>query len=299
MPRSSSIAALIALNALPIYGVIGWGWQSFDLIFLYWLENLIIGVFTVLRLLLRPYRHAVDLVLPLFFVPFFTMHYGMFCLGHGSFIFSLFGGDRFESRGFADALFNIWPVLQENHLFWAAACLLLLQLFDWLRDVRLHGLGCASVKDLMVAPYRRIVVLHITILASGFALGALEEPVTGLIILVVLKTVFDIYHWNKDEAREASDGRDAADLTSAELKRMQAKFAAPEIEINGRKVRYNSFQELKDSKHFRLMSSLMRVAGGAKDYRLIETFLEMKIAEENGEKPFDRLVVRIDTDSPG
>lgn len=289
MPRSSSIATLIALNALPIYGVIGWGWQSFDLIFLYWLENLIIGVFTVLRLLLRPYRHGVDLVLPLFFAPFFSMHYGLFCLGHGSFIFSLFGGDRFAYRGFADALFNIWPVLQDNHLFWAAACLLLLQLFDWLRDVRLHGLGSANVKDLMVAPYRRIVVLHITILASGFALGALEEPVTGLIILVVLKTVFDIYHWKKDETAQGSDGRDAADLTSAELQQMHAKFAEPEIEINGKKVRYSSFQELKDSKHFRLMSSLMRLVGGAKDYRIIETFLDMKIAEENGEKPFEQL----------
>jgi len=299
MPRSSSIAILIALNALPIYGVINWGWQSFDLIFLYWLENLIIGVFAVLRLLLRPYRHGVDLVLPLFFVPFFTMHYGMFCLGHGSFIFSLFGGDRFETRGFADALFNIWPVLHENHLFWAAACLLLLQLFDWLRDVRLHGLGCTSAKDLMVAPYRRIVVLHITILASGFALGALEEPVAGLIILVVLKTVFDIYHWKKDEAGEAGERRGTADLTSAELKQMQAQFAEPEIEINGSKVRYNSFQEMKDSKHFRLVSSLMRFGGGTKNYRLLETFLEMKIAEENGEKPFDRLVVRTDADSSG
>jgi len=297
MPPSLFIAILIALNALPIYGVINWGWQSFDLIFLYWLENLIIGVFAVLRILVRPYRHGVDLVLPLFFVPFFTMHYGMFCLGHGSFIFSFFGQDRVETLGFTDALFNIWPVLHENHLFWAAAFLLLLQLFDWLRDVRLRGLGCTSVKDLMVAPYRRIVVLHVTILASGFALGALEEPVAGLIILVVLKTVFDIYHWKQDEAGEAGDRRETADLTSAELEQMQAKFAEPEIEINGRKVRFNSFQELKESKHFRLMSSLIGFGGGTKNYRLLEKFLEMKIAEENGKKPFDRLVQHTDADS--
>ena len=299
MSRSSSIAILIALNALPIYGVISWGWQSFDLIFLYWLENLIIGVFTVLRMLVRPYRHGVDLVLPLFFVPFFTMHYGIFCLVHGSFIFALFGPDGFETGGLTGPLFNIWPVLHQNHLFWAAAGLLLLQLFDWLRDVRLHGLGFASARDLMVAPYRRIVVLHITILASGFALGALGEPVAGLIILVVLKTVFDIYHWKKDEAGASGEGRGTADLTSAELKELQAKFAEPEIEINGNKVRYNSFQELKDSKHFRLLSSLMRFGGGSKNYRRLETFLNMKIAEENGEKPFDRFIERTDADSSG
>ncbi len=54
-----------------------------------------------------------------------------------------------------------------------------------------------NVRELMVAPHRRIVVLHITILASGFAPGALEEPVAGLIIPVVLKIGFDIYHWKK------------------------------------------------------------------------------------------------------
>lgn len=286
MPRPFSITALIVLNALPIYGVIGWGWQSFDLIFLYWLENLIIGGFTVLRLLLRPYRHSVDLVLPLFFVPFFTMHYGLFCLGHGSFVFSLFGRGRYDSHGFADALFNIWPVLQDNHLFWAAVCLLLLQLFDWLRDVRKHGVGADNVRDLMVAPYRRIVVLHITILASGFALGALEEPVFGLIILVVLKIGFDIYHWKKDETREADDTKGTLVLTPEKLKQMHAQFAEPEIEINGKKVRFNSYRELKDSRQFKMLSSLMRLIGGSKNYQLIETFIDMKIGEENGESPF-------------
>ena len=299
MPRSSSIAILIALNALPLYGVLAWGWQSFDLIFLYWLENLIIGVFTVLRMVVRPYRHGVDLALPLFFVPFFTMHYGMFCLVHGSFIFSLFGPDGLATAGLTSPLFNIWPVLHYNNLFWAAAGLLLLQLFDWLRDVRLHGLGYTSARGLMVAPYRRIVVLHITILASGFALAALDEPVAGLIALVVLKTVFDIYHLIKDEAGEAGERKGVAAFTSAELKQMQTQYAEPEVEINGTKVRYNSFQEMKDSKHFRMISSLMRFGGGSKKYRLLEKFLDMKIAEENGEKPFDRPGERTGADLSG
>jgi len=43
------------------------------------------------------------------------------------------------------------------------------------------------------------MILHITIIASGFALGALNEPLPGLILLIVFKTGMDIYHWNKDE----------------------------------------------------------------------------------------------------
>ena len=157
MPRLPSIAVLIALNALPVYGVFSWGWQSFDLIFLYWLENLIIGVFTLLRLLVRIYHHVIEYVVVLFIVPFFTLHYGIFCLGHGSFVFSLFGPEGVDSSGFFGALELVWPTLQSNHLMLAALCLLLLQVFDWIRDIRQHGLGFDSIKELMVAPYRRAI----------------------------------------------------------------------------------------------------------------------------------------------
>ena len=179
MPRIPSLAVLIALNALPVYGVLDWGWQSFDLIFLYWLENLVIGLFTLLRLLVRFYRHVIDYVVVLFIAPFFTFHYGIFCLGHGSFVFSLFGPEDADASGFFGALELVWPILQSNHLLLAAICLLLLQLFDWIRDARQNGFGADSIRDLMVAPYRRIIILHIGILASGFALTAMNEPVAG------------------------------------------------------------------------------------------------------------------------
>ena len=80
----------------------------------------------------------------------------------------------------------------------AIAALTLIQVADWIRDMRLRGLGADGVKDLMVAPYRRIVVLHLTILAGGFALTALEEPLAGLIILVAVKTASDVWHWKRD-----------------------------------------------------------------------------------------------------
>ncbi|MCP4287954.1 MAG: hypothetical protein GY792_26545 [Gammaproteobacteria bacterium] len=276
---------MIALNALPIYGVLSWGWQSFDLIFLYWLENLIIGALNILRMLVRPYRHGLDFAMPLFFAPFFTLHYGMFCLVHGVFVFSLFGQDRFDSQGLTDVLQHIWPVLQGNHLLWAAICLLLLQVFDWLRDITKNGPGFDNVKALMMAPYRRIVVLHITLIVSGFALAALDEPVVGLMILILLKTAFDIYHWKKDDAVDADDKADALTLTPEKLRQMQEQFAKPEIEVNGNKLRFDSFQEMKDSKHFKMLSSIMRMFGRSKEYRFIETFIDMKIAEENDESP--------------
>lgn len=52
-----AISTLLALNAVPLIGVLQFNWASFDLIFLYWLENLVIGGFVVLRMLVRPRRH--------------------------------------------------------------------------------------------------------------------------------------------------------------------------------------------------------------------------------------------------
>jgi len=41
-------------------------------------------------------------------------------------------------------------------------------------------------------PYARVVVLHITILAGGFAFMALHAPAAALVVLVALKTAMDL-----------------------------------------------------------------------------------------------------------
>ena len=91
LPKPLFISLLILLNAVPIYGVFHWDWKSFDLIFLYWLENLIIGMIMILRILARRYSHPVELAMPFFIAPFFSFHFGMFCYVHGTFVVSLFG----------------------------------------------------------------------------------------------------------------------------------------------------------------------------------------------------------------
>ena len=46
--------------------------------------------------------------------------------------------------------------------------------------------------ELMSAPYKRIVILHIAVIAGGFGISALGEPLVLLLALVVLKIVVDI-----------------------------------------------------------------------------------------------------------
>jgi ABC-type multidrug transport system permease subunit len=50
----------------------------------------------------------------------------------------------------------------------------------------------ATARSLMAAPYKRIVILHVAIIAGGFAVVALGQPLLLLLVLVVGKTGLDI-----------------------------------------------------------------------------------------------------------
>lgn len=259
---------------MPIYGVFQWGWQSFDLIFLYWLENIIIGAFMIMRILLRRYAHPVELALPLFLVPFFTVHYGMFCFGHGTFILALFGKGLTGDLAGMEIQEIIFPLIESRHLFWPAMALFAYQLIDWIRDISERGFGSDSVKDLTTAPYRRIIILHITILASGFTLATLDEPLVGLLLLILFKTSMDIYHWDKDEKAATTDR--PAEINAKMKQKIDAFLDDPKITVNGKEVRYKSFDELKASKHYKFMLSMIRMIGGAKQFEQAEEYVEQQ-----------------------
>jgi hypothetical protein len=87
-PFLPSLAALVAANLIPLACVLFLGWSVFEVMMLFWLENLVIGLFNVLRMAFRLVRLGDGTVL--FKIPFFTFHYGAFCAGHGFFLLLLF-----------------------------------------------------------------------------------------------------------------------------------------------------------------------------------------------------------------
>jgi hypothetical protein len=280
MPTRFALASILLFNAIPLYGAFFWGWQAFELVFLYWFENLVIGVFTLWRFLLRPYDHPIALVIPLFFAPFFLLHYGIFCLGHGAFVFAMFG-EGTPGTGLFSPLRNLPLVLSRDGMALAAIGLVLLQLVDWIRDLRENGLGADNVIQLMTRPYRRIIVLHVTIMAAGFLLVALEEPVVGLAALVFVKTYFDIYHWRKDEQR-ASEAVAKPDFkVEGMVDELERRLAKPVVTVNGKEIHHQNLEEFRESRDFRLLAVFLRAMGKGKELRFIEDHMDKKIAEQN------------------
>ncbi|WP_395645480.1 DUF6498-containing protein [Terricaulis sp.] len=211
LARRWPMIAAIMLNAVPIIGVLFWGWSAFALIFLYWLENIVVGVRTLVSMLLSAAASGGGGVGPsLFFAAFFCVHYGLFCFGHGVFVVLVFGvaqhtavapgGNWLDLFGVASGLFHTQANLFGGFVsvvLWQA---LVLTLFILNGDFRR-----ATPQELMGAPYPRIMTLHVVIIAGGFLLLALNQPLWGLVLLALIKSGYDVAAvMGRAEKREAT-----------------------------------------------------------------------------------------------
>jgi hypothetical protein len=53
-------------------------------------------------------------------------------------------------------------------------------------------------------PYRRVFVLHVTVVSGAFGVALVGSPVGALVVMVVVKTLLDLRgHWQEhDRARQ-------------------------------------------------------------------------------------------------
>src|SRR5215510_10677731 len=116
-----STATLVLANATPLVGVLLLHWQVFPLLLLYWLENVVVGIFNVLRMAVADPHDPGSWIGKLFMIPFFCVHYGMFCFVHGIFVFALFGGAKFGEP--FQLLQNVVPAIERTGLGFAALSL--------------------------------------------------------------------------------------------------------------------------------------------------------------------------------
>ena len=185
-PLSLSTAALVLANLVPLAGAAFGGWSVYELLLLFWAENVVIGLFQVLRMgsvaLLR--RQAGQLGL----IPFFVLHYGLFAFVHGMVVTGSFGPSAEDPMGQAIAL-----LLSPSGLLFALLALVASHGFSFV--VNFIGAGewrDAEMPALMKQPYARVVVLQLVILGGAAAVQALGEPMVAPVLLVVLKMALDV-----------------------------------------------------------------------------------------------------------
>lgn len=216
--RNVRLAVLIVTNLVPLAGVVFWGWSTGEIILLYWVENIVVGLVNIPKIMAcqgnitgkafepppngepttslgRSARDAINTgeanepavdpsmaawagFMNIPLAAFFTVHYGIFTLVHGVFVATLFLGGNFNF----DFFFGLSIAgLAAHHIFdffWK---------FIGNGDFRKRGPDTQ-----MFSPYGRIVVLHISILFGGFLIMGLGNPIFALVLFVLLKIGFEV-----------------------------------------------------------------------------------------------------------
>lgn len=207
--RRINFLLIIVVNLLPVAGVLFFDWDVGALVILYWSENIVIGFYNLLKM-------ATSIGLPAVFTGmFFLIHYGGFCAVHGFFLLSFFMES--PSMGdmswpfflvFVELLLNVIDqVLAQAPPEWIIAFLALFisHGYSFVSNFLIGGeRHSTSLRDLMTAPYKRIVALHIAIIAGGVAVMALGQPLILLLVLVALKILMDLKLHQMEHARQRS-----------------------------------------------------------------------------------------------
>ena len=207
---------MTAANVVPLFGAIFWDWEAFNIVLLYWAENLAVGFYNILKIAFAKAPHPAGHLGKLFLIPFFTVHYGGFTGVHGIFVLAMFKKEGPSSQSgddwpcffvFVQMLLNVIKqayAAMSTEMRLALLALCLSHGVSFVHNYLLKGeYAKASLPKLMASPYGRIVVMHVAIIAGGFLTMALGSPLGVLVVLVVLETAIDVklHLWEHKKAK--------------------------------------------------------------------------------------------------
>ncbi|MCI0503977.1 DUF6498-containing protein [Candidatus Micrarchaeota archaeon] len=166
---SPSAQVLLAGNALTVIVAIIFGLDPAEIIWVYWLESIVIGMFTVLAFITmglghKPGPKVGSPAAAYGFAIFFCIHYGMF---HGAYALFL--------------SIMPWFIIENPDILGMGITIGILALshgYSFVKNVLGNPAGLAITKEnlqrTMMAPYSRIIPMHLTIIFSGFLMIPLQ-----------------------------------------------------------------------------------------------------------------------------
>lgn len=201
----------IIYTVVPLIGIIFWGWDWRGVLILYWLENITVGVGTLINILSAPNDSAELVGKPdvpassshiqikgtaakLFYAGFFTIHYGMFTFVHGIFVALIVSGTMWgEELG--------WPDIRMALLAWVLGSLI--QLAWLVQERRNSAIPRPSVGESFMKPYGRIIALHLSVIFGVMLIVVLKLPSAAALLLIAIHTTIDVVayvRWRKRQA---------------------------------------------------------------------------------------------------
>ncbi len=210
-----AVALLIITNLIPLVGVLWLGWSLLLILALYWAENGVVGVINVLKIMTargenstatvrwRMNGKPIDQVSRLGMAGFFALHYGIFWVVHGVFVFTFIPvmTGMTMSGGFGPGfVFITGPVGPPGlpgvdasvFAFGVVGLAISHAVSFWMNYLGRGEYRILSPAVVMMQPYGRLVIMHLTILVGAFVSISIGTPFGSLLVLVVLKTALDL-----------------------------------------------------------------------------------------------------------
>ena len=199
-----ALATLIG-NLIPLYGVLYWQWDTFQLLMLYWTETAIIAGFTLLRLskLSAPERGEITVngkprpATEFALVGFFALHAGLFIFVHFVLLWAFFSWDWLKKVHGVGSFFYelyganfVWAAL----LFMIIASVISFLVYSAQPSQRSAAPGEKAtdpVLPIVGGLYARIVIMQVAII-FGALISGMAGSLAPLVIVIVLKTLVDV-----------------------------------------------------------------------------------------------------------
>ncbi len=206
-----SVLALVASNLVPLLGVLFFKWDIFSILVLYWLESAVVGFYTVLKLQkaaapstpeeineLRGYRMNLRSPAGLEgrkLALFFIQHYGAFMAAHalflGVFIFALASSKVYTP-------FQFTPTALISFLGYIAALFTSHGISYAVNFIGKQEFLSVSPANQLMQPYRRIGVMHLTIVLGAWFAFPFGSTAPFLTVLILSKIALDIFYHLKE-----------------------------------------------------------------------------------------------------
>jgi hypothetical protein len=196
------IVTVLLVNAVPVVGVLRYGWSATNVIVLYWFENLLITALTCLRLLAhrqwtrkRGYWRTGQIggieingkPVHAGLIGEYAMSSFIFTLAHGVFVGVIV---MIFAQNYPDQ--PMWQVslAQVERGVVAITAMLGIELLADLPTIRRRSF--AEMKAFAQGRMSRIIVLHLAIIFGMLAMAVAHSPFGVLYVLIALKTLAEI-----------------------------------------------------------------------------------------------------------
>ena len=207
------LLAIAAYTLLPLASVLALGWDWREVIILYWLENLTLGAAMVIRLLrtrgdpgpepmiINDRRVSQTPKTIGWLARFFVLHYGLFTLVHGVFVFLIATGvfSGFATTTTTSTTSTAATVAAETGLAGVdGPGILIIWIIAGIAQLLIAARGPLPARRgtaLMMSAYPRIIVLHLGVIGGAILIAESGWPPIAAVLLIALHGIVDAFGW--------------------------------------------------------------------------------------------------------